>query len=151
MRLVRSSVEYGCAYKAAAVLQRIEHYIDEPQSAAPFEIKEKHTSPSNWAAAVECIRQLDVEDWPLPLAAAGIIMETVETIYKTFALEHPERTDVVMGADDLNPIVIYVIVQARVRFLPLFVEMMGYLCPLDGETVRSMTYNRCHRPHRRIL
>ena len=133
MRIVRESVEAGCAYKAAAVLDRVDAYIDEPQSAPFFEIKEKFHSPSSWDAAVKCLQQLDVEDWPLPLAAAGIIMQTVNTIYQIHSLENP-GSNAVMGADDLNPIVIFVIVKARVRFLPLFVEMMGYLCPLDGET-----------------
>ena len=133
MRLIRQSVEASSAHKVAAVMERVTHYKDEPQPGDIFQIPQKFVSPSNWAPAVQVLQAFDgSDDWPLPSAAAEMVRKTVNAIYTTFQHEHPDST-AIMGADDLNPVLTYVIIRAGVRFLPLFVDMMQELCFLDGE------------------
>ena len=133
LALIRNQIEASGLPRAAAISAKVEALQHEPQSSPIFEIKPKFISPSDWAAAVDCMQALDRDDWPLPSVAAQVIQETVDTIFATFRAEHPSSS-ATMGADDLNPVIVFVICRSAVRWLPMFVEMMSWLCPMDGET-----------------
>ena len=102
--LVRFKIEATGLPRAAAISAKVEALQHEPQSSPVFEIKPKFISPSDWAAAVNCMQALDraQDDWPLPSVAAQVIQSVVDSIFATFRTEHP-TSSATMGADDLNP------------------------------------------------
>ena len=133
MSFVRRCCETGAASSAGAVFEKVLLLQDVPQESALFDIKPKFVSPSDWHAAVMALRELDTgaDEWLLPSEAAAVVLNAINLIYTTCQAEHHHKD---LGADDLVPILVYVVVKAAVARLPLFVTMMAELCPQDGQT-----------------
>ena len=102
----------------------------QPQSY--YDIQVEHLSPSSWNKVVRTFQQ-KVGQAILPCDKLEGLLDVSKMIFTVYDEEHPieAKKGHPMGADDVLPIFIYVIVQAQVPNLIFINHELQYLCDED--------------------
>lgn len=97
----------------------------EPQSSTMWDIKPKYQSDTGWQDAITALnRMLEDEDGQhLPTSLERHLLAAIDSIYATHRAKHGR--EVPLGADELFPIFVYVLVNSDVSHMPTFIEMMS--------------------------
>ena len=90
------------------------------QGSAVFDIKKQCQSSTGWLHSIEELQA--IKKSALPTAFIDAMMATIKSIYEEAG------SDVVLGADDLTPILCYVVAQCGIPQLYLKLEMTSRLC-----------------------
>jgi hypothetical protein len=146
-RQVEVEIYIGCSGRLHYVLQKAFSKSDmkmwetlsmvahEPQSF--FGIPLQHISPSSWGPIVEQMRELRVKTLPIDRIAG--LLHVAKEIPNLYQAEHPEA-EKPLGADDILPIFVYVIVKAQVPSLLALNQEMQSLCDPDNKLSETGYY-----------
>jgi hypothetical protein len=93
-----------------------------------FDIAVEHISPSSWEASVASFKIMTQKT--LPCDKINALLDMSRGIFHLYRAEHPDAT-VALGADDLLPIFIYVMVQSKIPNLVSLLHTLQYLCAED--------------------
>jgi hypothetical protein len=93
-----------------------------------FDIPVEHISPSSWEASVASFKAMTKKT--LPCDKINALLDMSRGIFHLYRAEHPDATKA-LGADDLLPIFIYVMVQAKIPNLVSLLYTLQYLCAED--------------------
>jgi hypothetical protein len=106
-----------------AKLQKIQH-----RSESYFGIPAHIASYSHWREAVVAMKAIRYR--LLPIDRLEVLLQASKTISEVFYREHP-GSDIAIGADDLLPVFIYVLVQAKLPHVLSIKEELKVLCDPD--------------------
>ena len=97
----------------------------EPQSSTMWDIKPKYQSETGWQEAITTLNRMneDEEGQHLPTSLEKHMLGCIDSIYATHRAKHGR--DVPLGADELFPIFVFVLVNSEVSQMPTFIEMMS--------------------------
>lgn len=97
----------------------------EPQSSAMWDIKPKYQSDTGWNDAIAALNRMmeDEEGQHLPTSLEKHMLAAIDSIYATHRAKHGR--EVPLGADELFPIFVYVLINSEVSQIPTFIEMMS--------------------------
>lgn len=128
----------------------------EPQSAPVFDIKPKLRSATDWVDAVALLTQMcpaaNGEIVQAPSMLASQLLAVIDSIYATFQEEQAAKgKDGMLGADDLLPIIVFVLAKSNVSKLPVIIEMVSRTADQNSKaayysiTVFSALQYICHQ------
>jgi hypothetical protein len=135
---VEIEVYIGCLGRVSYILQRTHNMKEEqlqkklsqlyafPQTY--YDIPTQHISSSSWAPIVSAFQEL--RHHMLPCDKIQHLLELSKAIPALHRLEHPELQQA-LGADDLFPIFIYVVVQSRLPGIWAMNQELQQLCDPD--------------------
>lgn len=119
-----------------ALLQaKVAKLFSQPQSY--YDIPLDHISPCSWLPIVKAFQ--DIKNFTLPCDKIHHLLQLSKTIPALFRAEHPQSVRP-LGADDLFPIFIYVVVQSRVPKLWTLNQELQQLCDPDKAFSESGYY-----------
>jgi hypothetical protein len=97
----------------------------EPQSSTMWDIKPKYQSDTGWQDAITALNRMleDEEGQHLPTSLEKHMLGSIDAIYATHRAKHGR--DVPLGADELFPIFVFVLINSEVSQMPTFIEMMS--------------------------
>jgi hypothetical protein len=107
----------------------------QPQSY--FGIPLKHISPSSWEAVISNLKELRSKS--LPYDRIDCLLNVAKDIPRIFNEEHP-NDDKPLGADDILPIFIYVLVKAHIPNLLALNHELQCLCDPERRMSESGYY-----------
>lgn len=114
-----------CASNEDELEARLLSLYSQPQSY--YDIPLKHISPCSWLPVVHAFQS--IQQYTLPCDKVLHLLNLSKAIPVLFRAEHPD-SDSTLGADDLFPIFIYVVVQARLpRIWALNQELQQFCDP----------------------
>jgi hypothetical protein len=146
-RQVEIDIYLGCMGRVAYILHESLGFVSErfdskvirlcSKSQSFFGIPPHHSSPSDWGAAVVQFRAIAGNT--LPSDKIDSLLAVARCLFKLFQLEHP-NSDRPLSADDMLPIFIFIVVQARVPNLVVIDHEMQELCDSDQQMSESGYY-----------
>jgi hypothetical protein len=111
---------------------KITKLLPFPQSY--YGIPVQHISPSSWSSVVTSFRA--IVNYTLPFDKIEAILQVSKNLLTLFQQEHP-NSEKPIGADELLPIFIYIVVQAQLPNLVIINHELQTLC--DQDRVMSET------------
>lgn len=93
-------------------ISRLKILYSQPQSY--FDIPIQYISPSSWEAVIHIFR--DIRNMILPCDKIYCLVSVAKSIIQLYQVEHPDSPST-LGADDILPIFIYVVVQSQIYSL----------------------------------
>mmetsp|Transcript_2583 Transcript_2583/g.9887 ORF Transcript_2583/g.9887 Transcript_2583/m.9887 type:complete len:1019 (-) Transcript_2583:192-3248(-) len=97
-----------------------------------FHIPSDIQSPTEWRSCAHDLYKLNYAQYPFEMVQ--IILDTSRKVYALFKEEHPDNASAVLAADDVLPLMIFIITRADVK-QPL--QMMEYITSLMDPIIMS--------------
>ncbi|RYH28900.1 hypothetical protein EON65_10435 [archaeon] len=114
------------AAKDTKLFEKMKVLLPQPQSY--YDIPLQHISPCSWFPIVTAFQ--DIKNIVLPCDKVQHLLQLSTAIPTLFRAEHP-LSEQTLGADDLFPIFIYIVVQSKLPALWTLSQEMQQLCDPD--------------------